>query len=115
MICPYCQHELDVATLSCLRCGAEYPRAGRPFGYSIRTAIASGAMLLVFTLILTQCVLVYLPGGKYSDLPSGASAQLPIQPLPGLKSPEVMRALARWSSGKQADGPTPPGYAKSRP
>ena len=100
MICPYCQHELDVATLSCLRCGAEYPRQGMPFGIGLRTLAAATAMMLVFSVMLVNCVLDYLPGGPNSTIRSG-SPQLASQQLPNLKSSEVGQLLGRWGAGEQ--------------
>jgi hypothetical protein len=111
MICPYCQHELDVETLSCSRCGAEYPQRGLTFGVGLRTLVAGSAMMLVLSLILIDCVLNYLPGGADSTIPTG-SAQLPIQPLPDLTSPEIGHMLGNWQAGQQNASQTLPGFVK---
>jgi hypothetical protein len=100
MICPYCQHEIDVDTLSCPRCHTDYPRSGKPFGFGLRTAVAGTAMLLVCSLILVDCVIDELPGGPDSSVPSG-SAQLPYQPVPNAKSQEVVQQLQRWTQQQQ--------------
>jgi hypothetical protein len=107
MICPYCQHELEVESLSCPRCFAEYPRASRPFGFGLRLTVAATAMMMVSTLILVQCVVAYLPGGKYAVIPdnsmifSGGTAT-------NRKSPEVEKMLARWAAHQQnAEQPIP--------
>ena len=107
MICPYCQHDLSVVTMSCPRCGAEYPRAGAPFGFSIRIATAAGAMMVVSSLILVDCVMNYLPGGIHSGLPA-ATAQQSIRPPPDLKSPDVNAMLNSWAGhGQYTDQPLP--------
>jgi hypothetical protein len=107
MICPYCQHDIDVDTLACARCGAAYPRRGLPFGIGLRTLTAAGAMMLLFSVILVDCVLTYLPGGARSTISLG-SPQRPIQPLPGMKSFEVGHMLGNWGASKQnADQPLP--------
>ena len=111
MICPFCQHELDVDTMSCPRCGAEYPQRGLPLGVGIRTLIASGAMMLVFSVILVDCVINYLPGGVNSTIPTG-SAQLPIQPVPNLKSNDVNQLLSTWASGTQNTADRLPTFVK---
>jgi hypothetical protein len=107
MICPYCQHEIDVGTLACPRCFAEYPRRGMPFGFGLRKAVVSSVMMLVFSILLVQCVFNYLPGGPESGIPTG-SAQLPIQPLPDLKGYDVQQQLARWANQQQNGGQTIP-------
>lgn len=101
MICPFCQHDLDVETLSCPRCHTEFPRSGKPFGFGIRTAAAAFLMMTLMSLILVDCVLNWLPGGPDSLLPTG-SAQLPNHPLPNMKSPEVNTLMNQWASGQQA-------------
>src|SRR5258708_6551706 len=106
MICPYCQHEIDVDTLECPRCFTPYPRAGMPFGFNLRKMLAASVMMLVFSLILVDCVFNYLPGGVDSTIPTGSS-QLPIQPLPNTKSQEVNALLGRWAAGQQNTS-TPP-------
>jgi len=100
MICPYCQHELDVESMSCPRCFAEYPRASRPFGFGLRLTLAATAMMMASSLILVQCVVAYLPGGKYATIPetsmifSGGTAT-------NRKSPEVEQMLTRWTAHQQ--------------
>jgi hypothetical protein len=107
MICPYCQHELDVETMSCLRCGAEYPRRGHGLGMGARAFALTGAMLLVFSVMLVDCVLNHLPGGVDSTMPTG-SDQLPYQLPPNLKSADVNQLLSRWAAGQQnASQPLP--------
>jgi hypothetical protein len=107
MICPYCQHELSVVTMSCPRCGAEYPRSGMPFGMGLRVAAAAGAMMFVSSLILVDCVMNYLPGGSDSSMPAMAEQQS-IRPPPDMKSPAVSAMLARWAAQQQnADQPLP--------
>jgi hypothetical protein len=100
MICPYCQHDLDVESLSCPRCGAEYPRPGMPFGMGLRTTLAASAMMVVFSLVLVDCVLNYLPGGVNSTMPIGSS-QLPSQTPPTVKSIDAQQQLDRWAQGQQ--------------
>ena len=101
MICPFCQFELDVDTLSCPRCHAAYPQPAKPFGFRIRTMIAAGSIMVLLGFILVDCVISWLPGGPDSLIPTG-SAQLPIQPLPDMKSAEVSRLLYNWRTGHQA-------------
>ncbi len=107
MICPYCQHDLSVVTMSCPRCGAEYPSGGMPFGLNIRVAVAAGAMMLVSSLILVDCVMNYLPGGIHSAVPM-ATAQQSIRPPADMKSPDVSAMLNRWAAhGQYTDQPLP--------
>jgi hypothetical protein len=109
MICPYCQHDLEVETLSCPRCFAEYPRTSRPFGFGLRVTAAASAMLFVSTLIVVQCVVAYLPGGKHARLSadakifSGGTAT-------NFKSAEVNELLARWASHQQNSEMKLPAY-----
>jgi hypothetical protein len=108
MICPYCQHELDVDSMGCPRCGAEYPRTGGPFGMGIRTAVAAGAMLTVLSLILVDCVINYLPVGN-------GSPQQTMQAPPNLKSAEVNALLAKWAQHQQnTDLPSPQPLSKGQ-
>ena len=101
MICPYCQHELDVASMACPRCGAEYPRPGKPFGMAIRTAIAAGVLLTAASMILGNCVLSRIPA---SDI----SAQARLQPAANAKSAEVNALLRKWAQQRQnTDMPLP--------
>jgi hypothetical protein len=100
MICPYCQHDLDVEAMSCPRCFAEYPRASRPFGFGLRLTFAATAMMMVFSLILVQCVVAYLPGGKYDVIPEN-SAIFSGGTATNRKSPEVEQMLARWAANQQ--------------
>jgi hypothetical protein len=107
MICPYCQHDLEVESLSCPRCFAEYPRPARPFGFGLRLTAAAGAMLFLMTLIVTQCVAVYLPGGSHAVLPSGSKIFSGTQ-APDFRSADVDRELGRWAAHQQnADHPLP--------
>jgi hypothetical protein len=101
MICPFCQFELDVETLSCPRCHAAFPQPAKPFGFRIRTMVATGSMLLLLTFMLVECVVSYLPGWPKSQIPC-CSGQLPIQPLPNMKSPEVNALITNWQHGSQA-------------
>ncbi len=94
MICPYCQHELDVASMACPRCGAEYPRPGKPFGMAIRTAIAAGVLLTAASMILGNCVLSRLPTGD-------GSPQARLQPAPNFRSAEVNALLRKWAQQQQ--------------
>ena len=101
MICPYCQHDLDVASMACPRCGAEYPRPGKPFGMAIRTAIAAGVLLTASSMILTNCVLSRLPAGS-------GSPQAGLHPAVNAKSAEVNALLRKWAQQRQnTDMPLP--------
>lgn len=101
MICPFCQFDIDVETLECPRCNAAYPHPPRPFGFRIRTMLALGLMMTTMSYILVTCVISWLPGGIRSLIPTG-SAQLPIQPMPDLKSADVDQLIYNWQSGHQA-------------
>lgn len=111
MICPYCQHELDVDCPTCPRCGAEYERRGGPFGVGLRVVLASGLMLMLSTLILVDCVLNYLPGGADSPFPATA-AQAVMHQQPDFRSPDVQRTIDRWEQHEQAVGGLPQFNAK---
>jgi hypothetical protein len=112
MICPYCQHELEVESLSCPRCLAAYPRAGAPFGTGVRVTVAAGAMMLVASLILVQCVVAYLPGGSHAVLSAQSKLFTGTQP-PDFRSPDLDRTLGQWAAHQQSGGEGRPGFPGS--
>jgi hypothetical protein len=100
MICSFCQSELDDDG-NCPRCGATYPRPrGVPFAFKVRTLLVSGFMLLFSTLLLTECILPELPGGRDSRY-NPTSKQAMDSPVPNTKSMDVQRLLAAWAAGQQ--------------
>jgi hypothetical protein len=113
MICPYCQHDLEVETLSCPRCFAEYPQASRPFGFGLRMTAAAAAMMLASSLMVVQCVLPYLPGGTYAAIPAN-SAIFSGGTATNRKSPEVEKMLARWAGHQQNAEQSIPGFNGKR-
>ena len=94
MICPYCQHDLDVDSLSCPRCFAEYPGGSKPFGMSLRKAIAGAVVVTVFSLMLVSCVFSFLPS-------MSGSPQRQLTPPLNQKSAEVNALLRKWASQQQ--------------
>ncbi len=97
MLCPFCQHELDLEGMRCPRCGAEYPVSGAGFGLRLRTLAIAGVLMTIVSLIMVDCVLNDLPG----SLAPGAS---PIR-----KSAEVMREMAmRQHHQQDSQNPAPP-------
>jgi hypothetical protein len=100
MICPYCQHDLEVDGLACPRCGAEFERRVAPFGIGLRLAAISGVLLLVFSVMLVDCVLNWLPGGPDSRF--ATLQQLQAAEPPDFRSAAVNGTLTRWSEHEQA-------------
>lgn len=96
MICPFCQADLDPASMSCPRCGASYPVSAGALGLRLRTFAIAFILLLITSLILVECVLHRLPG-------SGLT--------PDMKSAEARRTLLMLEQHKQAsqnEAPPPP-------
>ncbi len=99
MLCPFCQHELDLSGMRCPRCGAEYPQpgTGAGLGMRVRSVAIAGVLLTVLSLIMVECVFSALPGG----VGTGAS--------PNLKSAEVQRArLMQQHHQQDSQNPAPP-------
>jgi hypothetical protein len=107
MICPFCQQELEENSLACTRCHAFYPQPAKPFGFNLRLVVAAGSMMLVLSVTLVDCVINWLPGGHSSLMASG-SPQLPTQPKPDLKSPDVDKLILGWKQGQQDGGSAQP-------
>ena len=96
MICPYCQGELDTATMSCGRCGAAYPASGASLGLRLRGFAIAFVLLLITSLIMVDCVLHNLPR-------SGLA--------PDMRSTGAQRALIMMERHQQAtqnQAPPPP-------
>lgn len=93
MICPYCQHDLDVDSMACPRCGAEYPRGRKPYGVGIRMTVFGVAMMTMISLVLVECV--------FSGLPDLNSPQQQLTAPPDFKSAEVQAQLRKWRQGQQ--------------
>ena len=87
MICPFCQAELDPATMNCRRCAAAYPTGGAVLGLRFRSVAIAFVLLLVTSLILVNCVLHHLPNGQLT---------------PDMKSAEARRMLLMMQQNQQA-------------
>jgi hypothetical protein len=96
MICPYCQADLDPATLSCPRCGAAYPgaRGGAVLGTRLR-------MLGIAFVVLVMPALILVVGVRPA-LPAGGQA-------PQARSEGAQRALRMMMQHQQeSENPAPP-------
>jgi len=115
MICPFCQSELDVDELSCPNCSAVFPRRTPGLlGVRIRIFALTGGMLLLCSMLLTYCVLNYLPGGRDSAYYAPGSPQVASGPGPDMKSPVLQRILQLWQAGVQpSQNPNPAVIIKS--
>jgi hypothetical protein len=101
MICPYCQHDLDVQSLSCPRCFAEYPRSGPTFGFGMRISVAAGALLLATSLVLVNCVFTLLPGGSHAGVTANSRLFSGTQG-PDFNGTDAARTLRLWYAHQQA-------------
>lgn len=103
MICPFCQNDLNIEDMSCPNCAACYPRKAMPFGIKLRTLALSGGMLLISAMILNDCVLNYLPGGRNSHFYAPGSPQVQYGPGPHLKGADALAQLRAWQSNRQGN------------
>ena len=101
MLCPFCQYDLNIEEMACPNCGAEFPRGGVWAGLRLRTLAISGGMLILASVILVDCVLNYLPGGRNSGFYAPGSPQAALGPGPDLKSPQLQQLLQSWQNNVQ--------------
>lgn len=114
--CPFCHYELDMEEASCSNCGASLRRIpGVSVGVKARTFLFAGGMLIVSAIMLTECVLAYLPGEPKSGYNGRVSHQQPIGPRRDPKSAEVRDLLADWRAGAQRSQNPPPAIAHQKP
>jgi hypothetical protein len=100
MNCPFCHYELDIEEASCANCGAALQRGTLvPFGIKLRTLGFAGAMLLLTSMILSTCVLNYLPGNIHSGFQALKSPQQPLGPAPDLRSADLQGQVLNWQHG----------------
>jgi hypothetical protein len=102
MICPHCQNDLDVATMSCPRCGAEYPLPGVGLATRARTVLFAVIATTVLVLILSDCVLKQLTIDPSSHDAKNRAFALQYGPLLQAKSPEAQRAILMMMQKEQA-------------
>ena len=86
--------------MSCANCGAEYPTSRR-FGTRLRLLAVSGGLLVFASMILSDCVINHLPGGRDSGYRAPGSKQVALGPGPMLKSPAVQATLQAWMHNEQ--------------
>ena len=130
MICPFCQHELDVEAMACPRCAAAYPRPGMQFRLKLRTLVLSGIMLLAASLTLVTCVLKNIDsktvvaqcitrtkGGSCaaSTRQTTLSAQSSQFGGTNTKSAELTRMLSMWRKSEQPTQNITPSQPSKRP
>jgi hypothetical protein len=117
MICPFCQHDLNVEEGLCPNCAAVYPRpSGLPFGVKVRTVMVGGVMTLFSVIMLFSCTLKYIQsnyevpacqtrstGGncEISTREAWISPQTSQFGGPDMKTPELQQLLLMWNNGEQ--------------
>lgn len=103
MLCPHCQAELDEDGEACPRCHAEFPTRSRNRGgvVKLRLLAVSGAMLMVTTLVLVDCVLNFAPNGRDSGTVAPSSPQASAGPPPNLKTSQAQAQLMMWRNQVQ--------------
>ncbi len=102
MLCPFCQYELDETQLSCSNCAAQFHNHGfTSLVGKFRTLLVSGALLVVATMMLHNCVINFLPGGIDSGYKAPGSPQVAYGPGPDMKDPDVRRLLLDWKMNIQ--------------
>lgn len=112
MICPFCQCELDVELQHCPNCAASVPRKGLEFGVKLRSLTLSGVMLVISAMVLDNCVMNYLPGGKNSAYYAPGSPQAASGPGPNMRSADAQMQLLRWQQNQVVtQNPTGPMHA----
>lgn len=117
MICPFCQHELNVDAGFCPNCAAETrTHVGMPFGVKLRMLLLGGATLLMTVLVLNECVLSNIQSNtivpECSTFTTGGNCQVQTDMMqlspqgsqfsgPDMKGPELQQLLLMWQSGQQ--------------
>jgi hypothetical protein len=131
MICPFCQHDLDVEEALCPHCAAALPRhPGMPFRVKMRTLAIGGMMMFTASLILVECVLDDIQSQtivpQCSTFSTGGNCEIRTTTLflspqgsqfggPDLKGYDLQQLLLQWQQYEQPTQNNPYTLPKKTP